>query len=151
MNLRAENPAPGSSSERQAGARAAEKSPRRLGGAVLAGLVVLPLPLVARIAGLDSFPFRLCVLKLATGVSCPTCGGTRALARLGALDLSGAFALNPGVSSAWLLLVGWAILRLAGLLPALSLPRPGWPSWLLKGLAVGALLLNWAYVALRDI
>ena len=40
-------------------------------------------------------PFALCYLKLFTGLPCPTCGSTRALGRLFALDVPGAFSMNP--------------------------------------------------------
>jgi hypothetical protein len=45
--------------------------------------------------GLDRLPLSLCALKVVTGIPCPTCGTTRALACLAHLDLAGAFAMKP--------------------------------------------------------
>ena len=50
-----------------------------------------------------------CPFKDLTGIPCPTCGGTRALAALGRLDLQEAILCNPMVTLVWLTLPGLAI------------------------------------------
>ena len=45
-------------------------------------------------------PETLCPTRALTGVPCPVCGTTTALARLGRLDLPGALAANPVTLSA---------------------------------------------------
>src|SRR5262249_59448131 len=47
---------------------------------------------------LDHLGFTVCLFKAFTGWPCPTCGSTRALGRLFALDLPGALAMNPLVA-----------------------------------------------------
>ncbi len=97
---------------------------------------------------LDRLPLTLCVFKGLTGLPCPTCGSTRALGRLFALDFAGALAMNPFTTLLALVVAAWALADLA-LLPtrrALELdasPRVGF------ALRVGALVLflaNWVYL-----
>jgi len=57
----------------------------------LAGLATGP---VANATGLHR-PATLCLLRATTGVPCPLCGTTTALARLAGGDLLGALAANP--------------------------------------------------------
>jgi len=61
----------------------------------------------------------LCLLLETTGVACPTCGGTRAVLACGRGDLAGAFAENPLVAAAGVLLALWFLYALA----ATALPR----------------------------
>jgi len=104
--------------------------------------------LVIGILHLDRLPMALCYVKVLTGLPCPTCGSTRALGRLFALDMAGAFAMNPLTALAALTLGAWAVADLV-LLPrrrALGLevaPRTG---SLLRVAAVAAIALNWAYL-----
>jgi hypothetical protein len=97
---------------------------------------------------LDRIPLTLCVFKGLTGLPCPTCGSTRALGRLFALDVAGAWAMNPFTTVAAVGMAAWALADLA-LLPrgqAIDVevtPRLGF------ALRVGALVLflaNWAYL-----
>ncbi len=74
-------------------------------GAVLAGLGAVHVPR----------PATLCPLRAMTGVPCPVCGTTTALARLGRLDALGALAANP-----------FAVLGLIALVLAPLL----WPRWI---------------------
>ena len=79
---------------------------------------------------------------------CPTCGGTRALGRLFALDLPGAFAMNPLVAAGALVLVPWAVADLALLTRGRALgahvgPRLG---VVLRVAAVLLVLANWAWL-----
>jgi hypothetical protein len=97
---------------------------------------------------LDRLPVALCYLKAFTGLPCPTCGSTRALGRLFALDLPGAFAMNPLMTLAAIVVALWAAADLA-LLPrrrALGLevaPRLGFA---LRVAAVVVILANWIYL-----
>mgnify|MGYP003493396509 FL=1 len=97
---------------------------------------------------LDRLPLTLCVFKGLTGLPCPTCGSTRTLGRLAALDFAGAWSQNPLASAAAFGVAAWALADLV-LLPrrkALGLevdPRLG------LALRWGALLLflaNWVYL-----
>jgi hypothetical protein len=97
---------------------------------------------------LDRLPLTFCLFKGFTGLPCPTCGSTRALGHLFALDFGGAFRMNPFTTLAALVIAAWALADLA-LLPrrqALGLevsPR------LAFALRVGALCLfvaNWVYL-----
>jgi hypothetical protein len=97
---------------------------------------------------LDRFPMTLCLFKGLTGLPCPTCGSTRALGHLVALDFGGALRMNPFTTLAAVVIAAWAAADLA-LLPrrqALGLevsPR------LAFALRVGALVVfvaNWVYL-----
>lgn len=97
---------------------------------------------------LDRLPVALCYLKAFAGLPCPTCGSTRVLGRLFALDLGGAVAMNPLATLGAVLVAFWAAADLA-LLPrgrALALevsPRAGLA---LRAAAIAAALLNWVYL-----
>lgn len=109
------------------------------GGVALATAAAAPfLPGLA--AGLPP-----CLFHAATGVPCPTCGGTRALLALGRLDALGALAFNPLVALAALafLLGGLAALVLA--LRGKGVPDVPPRPWL-RAAAAAALALNWAFV-----
>ena len=95
-----------------AGARSAS-SGLRPAAARLAVVAVLALLLATvRIPGR---PATLCTLRSVTGIPCPFCGGTTAMAELGTGDLAGAVAASPlalglvavgvlaplGLASAW--------------------------------------------------
>lgn len=95
-------------------------------------------------------PTPVCVFHLATGVPCPTCGGTRCARALLAGDLAGAVAWNPLV-----FLTGIAVIVAfvyASAVALLRLPRwrigevpAGEQRWI-RILVVAAFLANWAYV-----
>jgi uncharacterized protein DUF2752 len=121
-------------------------------GAPPLGAIFGTLGLVAaaavRLLHLDRIPFSLCLFKAFTGLPCPTCGTTRALGRLFALDFGGALVMNPFTTVLAVVVAAWAVADLA-LLPrrqALDVevsPRVGF------ALRVGALVLflaNWAYL-----
>ncbi len=97
---------------------------------------------------LDHLPFALCYLKLTTGLPCPTCGSTRALGRLFALDVRGALAMNPAATLAAAALALWALADLA-LLPrrrALGVQLAPRTARALRALAVAAVVLNWVFL-----
>jgi hypothetical protein len=116
-------------------------------GAIFGGVGLLAAFAVG-LLHLDRIPLTLCVFKGLTDLPCPTCGSTRALGRLFALDFPGALAMNPFTTLVAVLVAGWALLDLA-LLPRgraldLELPRP-----LAFALRVSALVLflaNWVYL-----
>jgi len=97
---------------------------------------------------LDRLPVSFCYVKTLSGVPCPTCGSTRALAQLAEADLPGAFAMNPLATLGALGLVLWGAADLA-LVPsgrALGLAiRPPLGSWL-RVAAILAILANWVYL-----
>jgi uncharacterized protein DUF2752 len=97
---------------------------------------------------LDRLPFALCYVKLMTRLPCPTCGSTRAVGRLFALDVPGALSMNPATTLAAFAVLLWAAADLA-LLPqkrALGLelsPRAG-RALRIAVVAVG--VANWAFL-----
>jgi Protein of unknown function (DUF2752) len=116
-------------------------------GAIFGGIGVAAAGTVW-VLGLDHLPLTFCVFKGLTGLPCPTCGSTRALARLFGLDLAGAIAMNPFVTLVAVVMAAWALVDLA-LLPrhrSLKLevsPRLG--QWL-RVAAFVAFFLNWVYL-----
>lgn len=98
--------------------------------------------------GLDHLGVTLCVFRLATGLPCPTCGTTRVFGRLGRFDVAGALAMNPLAALGALALLAWGLADLV-LLPTRQALRVAPPAAWRDGLriaAVGALLLNWAFL-----
>jgi Protein of unknown function (DUF2752) len=97
---------------------------------------------------LDRLPVSLCYVKTLSGLPCPTCGSTRALGRLFALDVPGAFAMNPLVTLAAFVLLAWALADLALVPSRRALALEVGPS-LGNALRVGAvavIVANWAYL-----
>ena len=79
-------------------------------------------------------PATVCPLRALTGVPCPFCGGTTAAAHVGHLDLLGAFRANPVV------VVGAVVAASMPAVLALKSRHGGWPSWLTRRTAGGAIL-----------
>ena len=116
-------------------------------GLVFGGIGLLAAAAVGLLR-LDRLPLTLCVFKGLTGLPCPTCGSTRTLGRLFALDVAGAWSQNPLATLGAVAVAAWGLADLA-LLPrrrALGLeiaPRLG-PA--LRWGALGLLLANWVYL-----
>ena len=116
-------------------------------GAIFGGIGVLAAAAVWLLR-LDRIPLTLCVFKGLTGLPCPTCGSTRALGRLFALDFAGALAMNPFTTLVAVLIAGWAVADLA-LLPrrrALKLEVPKAFAFALRVAALVLFLANWVYL-----
>lgn len=109
-------------------------------GAMAAGLVA--------VVGLDRLPFPVCLVKAVSGLPCPSCGSTRALACLAHADLAGAFLMNPLAALAALAIAAWAVADLALLRGgrALSLEVRQDVVPVLRVAAVVAVLANWSYL-----
>jgi hypothetical protein len=101
--------------------------------------------MLANAAGLKS---TLCLFKLMTGCPCMTCGGTRALNRLLALDLTGAIAMNPLATLAILGLVPWALADalLVTRGRALAVDVSEGVASVLRPVGVLVVFMNWGYL-----
>jgi hypothetical protein len=116
-------------------------------GAIFGGIGLLAAAAVWLLR-LDRIPLTLCVFKGLTGLPCPTCGSTRVLGRLFALDFAGALAMNPFTTLVTVLVAAWAVADLA-LLPrrrALDLDVPRRLGFALRVGALVLFLANWVYL-----
>lgn len=119
---------------------------RPLGG-IFGGIGVLAAAGIS-LLHVDRLPVTLCVFKGLTGLPCPTCGSTRALGRLFALDFPGALAMNPFITLVAVVVGAWAVADLI-LLPARRALDVSVAPRLGLALRVGALVLflaNWVYL-----
>jgi len=107
---------------------------------------------VARAVLALHLPVPPCGLRTLTGIPCPFCGSTHALAAWSRGDLQAAFQWNPLVSAGlvalalWLILAGrdwWQDGNLAERIAARLKQKP-WPAVLL-----GLVLTNWVYLIMR--
>jgi hypothetical protein len=116
-------------------------------GLIFAGIGTLATVAVG-LLHLDRLPVALCYVKTLSGLPCPTCGSTRALGRLFARDVPGAFAMNPLLTLAAFAVVAWALGDLA-LRPSRRVigveVGPSLGNVLRLG-AVIAIIANWAYL-----
>lgn len=121
-------------------------------GAMPLGLVFLVCAFVGAAAvailHLDRAPIVFCAFKAVTGLPCLTCGTTRALARLAALDFQGALAMNPLAAGFAFALVPWGLgdLALAAQRRALVLRLSPVAGRVARIVFVVALAVNWIYL-----
>ena len=116
-------------------------------GAIFGG-IGLAATLVTGLLRLDRLPLTLCYFKALTGLPCPTCGSTRALGRLFALDVPGALAMNPVTTLGALLLAGWALADLT-LWPrraSLRLELAPQLAFAVRTVVLVVVLASWAYL-----
>jgi hypothetical protein len=102
-----------------------------------------------RLLRLDQLPFPLCTFRAVTGIPCMTCGSTRALGRLAALDLPGAFVMQPLITAIGLLLIVWGLADLALFTlrrRALSLDCTAREALGITWVVLALALANWAYL-----
>lgn len=119
-------------------------------GALFAPLSIL---FCLGVAGLPEALAPVCRLRNRTGLPCPACGALRALRRLLAGDVTGAWLLQPlamaALAAAALYTVyAWAVLL--GRRPRLrvtGVSRRDWALW--TAAAVCLALANWAYLYAR--
>ena len=99
---------------------------------------------------LDRLPFPVCYFKAFSGLPCPTCGSTRAMARLFAGDVGGALAMNPLVTLGVLVILVWAVGDLLLLVRgrALSVEVSPGTATVLRVAALALLVANWTYLVL---
>lgn len=116
--------------------------------ALVTGIAVAGLGLLAVILPEPPGAPTLCLFKIVTGHPCPACGFMRAARLLVRGDVSGAFVVNPLDTAAMLLVPPaafvWAVLRSRGMRVTLTVARRARVVlWWLTGAIVGA---NWVYV-----
>jgi hypothetical protein len=95
-----------------------------------------------------------CPFHTMTGIACPTCGATRALAQLAHGSVLNALSLNPLLVLAVLLALAWLVLDIARLLfraptPLVTVTRSEG-----TGIRIGVLLLflaNWTFLIARQL
>jgi uncharacterized protein DUF2752 len=125
---------------------------RALRGGAPLGIVFLAVGVVSAVGvgllHLDQASVGFCAFKAITGWPCLTCGTTRAFARLFALDLRGAFAMNPLATGVAFALVPWGIADLVLSLRgrALALDLSPWAGRVVRVLALALVALNWVYL-----
>lgn len=117
--------------------------------AILAGALLLALGIVAAaLPGIENGPV-VCPFRAVTGLSCPTCGLTRAAHSLMRGDLGRALAINPFDTLFFLVAVPlfaglWVANLVGGFAVRFSLsPRERRVAW---ALLAAVALANWAYV-----
>ena len=116
-------------------------------GAIFGGIGLLVAAVVG-LLGLDRVPLTFCVFKGLTGLPCPTCGSTRAVARLFDLDPAGALAMNPFTTVVAVVIAAWAVVDLI-LLPRGRALRVGFSRSagnVLRVMAFVAFVANWVYL-----
>lgn len=121
-------------------------------GATPTGLIFLGTgslgALLVGLFGIDRLPVTLCTFKAITGIPCPTCGSTRVLGRLAALDLAGAVAMNPLAAAVGGVLLLWGLgdlllLRRGEALTVEAGPKLSKALWISGGVAA---LANWVWL-----
>jgi hypothetical protein len=116
-------------------------------GAIFGG-IGLAAAAVVGFLGLDRVPLTFCVFKGLSGLPCPTCGSTRAVARLFDLDPAGALAMNPFTTVVAVVIAAWAAVDLL-LLPRGQALRVGLSRSVgnaFRIVAFIAFVANWVYL-----
>ena len=116
-------------------------------GAIFGGIGVMAAVAVGLLR-LDRVPLTFCVVKSLSGLPCPTCGSTRAFARLFELDLAGALAMNPFTMLVAVVIAVWAVADVL-LLPWHRALRVSLSPSLGRALRVAAFVAffaNWVYL-----
>lgn len=118
-----------------------------LWGGVSLGCVALA-PLATRL----SEGLAACPIKSWTGLPCPSCGATRVVLALVAMDPFSAWAFNPLMTLALVGFVVGGVIAAAGAL--LDVPLPALPRRLPVGVRAAVVVLvvaNWAYLVANGI
>lgn len=97
----------------------------------------------------DAHAPALCPLRQATGLPCPTCGGTRAALAAARGDLPAAFRLNPLVMVAACGVALWLILRV-GFARRITVRRAPIGRGMMWMAVLTLVALNWVYVIARE-
>ncbi len=116
-------------------------------GAIFGGIGVMAAVAVG-LLHVDRIPLTFCVVKSLSGLPCPTCGSTRAFARLFELDLAGALAMNPFTMLVAVVIAVWAVADVL-LLPwrrALRVSLSPSLGQALRVAAFAAFFANWVYL-----
>ena len=116
-------------------------------GAIFGGIGLLAAGAISLLR-LDRVPLTLCMFKGLTGMPCPTCGSTRAAARLFELDPGGALAMNPFTTVLATVIAAWAVVDVL-LLPRRRALRVGLSRSSGRAFRVvvfAAFLMNWVYL-----
>lgn len=108
------------------------------------------LTLLVGVLRLDRLGVPLCMFKAVTGVPCLSCGSTRVLGRLAAMDPWGAVAMNPLVALGGAAVAAWGMADLILLTRrrALTFEMSARVRRLLQIGVVAAALANWAYLVI---
>ena len=121
-------------------------------------LLILLAPIgVAALLAARFFPFSalptMCTMKLLTGQPCLACGMTRSWIHLAHGHPLAAVAQNPLgalLFAATALALVYLLARRLGL-PALRLKASNAEAWLVRGVLIGGIIVNWLYVAVTRV
>jgi Protein of unknown function (DUF2752) len=114
---------------------------------VVAMLCLAMAPLASLAAPIAEAKVFSCPVKVATGLPCPTCGGTRATLALARLSPREALAANPAVTLGWLAVVLGGLVAMP--LAFTGRPLPTLPRRLpvsVRLAAVALVVANWVYL-----
>jgi len=124
------------------------KEPAQVEFALIYGVLAVLLLAAARVLPvIDLAPD--CVFHSLTGLPCPTCGSTRAVAFLSRGHFLSAFRMNPATTVVFIALLTAFLCRIAARvfdLPGLRINLSHQEKTLVRAVAVLAVLLNWAYL-----